>query len=487
MFLSETKIELIDIKQIILYTVMFLLNCFACQNTNIGYLVAFAEATIVILYVILGKTNRAIIANNVFLGFSIEVSTFVFGEYKTIYSYAFMPYLHRYGVLIVEIIILFFVLFNNNFAISFGSGGRKLWRNSFVKGFSLIVLIGFLVSSITYLANDNSIGSLEWYHNSYVSECVYWLTLLLNIVIIHMQIEQREIFPHLLRKSLVSFFISMVIASWATVVLGFHGAYSTHQNVLMMPLASFFGVLLFLLLAYPEYKKKVIGIFAGLMFVCQIIMTTPLLGKWVILIILAVIAFLWITLSRGQFVKALLIGTVILLGVVFVGNYFISNNQFLQYKVDQALGIFNILSKNGLQDLSDSPLIRIEEFVNTTMEYWHKPFYILFGKGIGGTTLHWTKWTSWNNLSAFTANQFSSNVFMEMHESINVVFLKFGLCGLIFFINTIFKCIKNLKKSPWLFIGIMWFVLFINSYISLYIMSAVLMLGIYESDEKSFM
>ena len=131
----------------------------------------------------------------------------------------------------------------------------------------------------------------------------------------------------------------------------------------------------------------------------------------------------------------------------------LESNEILKYKFEQVMGTLS-LGGSWLNNMSASPSIRIEEFLNAAVEYWHKPWLFFFGKGIGGTTLHWLNWNNWNAVSAFTAEEFTSGIFIGMHESGNILFLKFGLVGVLFFIWMIIKSMKNISKSPFLLMRI---------------------------------
>ena len=47
-----------------------------------------------------------------------------------------------------------------------------------------------------------------------------------------------------------------------------------------------------------------------------------------------------------------------------------------------------------------------------------------------------------------------------LHESLNTVFLKFGILGLIFWGFLLLKFCSNFNKSPWLILGGLWFLFF---------------------------
>lgn len=473
----------IKVINIVICVLLLIATCYSCQNIRIGEIVAILEAGIVIFLAGTGRIDAAVIVHNIFLACSIEVSLFVYSEYTMMYSYSYMPYIHRYGPLVIEIGLLLVILFMQKGKVRLVNiSGEKTWMDQFVQYITIMIVAGFFISLIVIAFNDNGINTLSWYSDSYFREITYWAILLIDILIIYNRFKNSPTFANFLKKSLISLFLAVPFASVLSISLGFHGNYSYHINVLLMPLISFYAVGLAVFPSYKDYRLLIFYICAGIMFVAQLTMTNPLLGKWILYIIAIVIVILLNNLSRERFIRFIGILLLLLIAVLFFGNTVLESNELLKYKFEQAIGAIS-LGNSWLNNMSSSPSIRIEELLNAGVEFSHKPWFFLFGKGIGGTTLHWINWNNWNITSAFPAEQFSSGVFMGMHESMNILFLKYGLVGILFFIWVIVKSVRNISKSPWVFLGLFWFVFFINTYISLYIMIPAFMLGMYESEK----
>ena len=468
---------------IIICVLLLIATCFSCQNIRIGEFVAFIEAGIVIVLAISRRLDSAVIVHNLFLACSIEVSAYVYSDYTMMYSYAYLPYIHRYGPLAIEIGLLLMLIISQKGKIRITNiVESKGWMNLFVRNITLIIIIGCFVSAIMVLFNDNGVNSLVWYSDAYLREITYWLILVIDVWLVYNRFTNSQDFPALLRRSLVNLFIAVPFASILSIALGFHGTYSYHISVLLMPLVSFYAIGIAVFPSYKEYRSVFFYICAGVMLIAQIIMTTPLLGKWVLFVIAIVLVILWNNLTRRKFLRVIGITIILAIAFAYFGNMILESNEILKYKFEQVMGTLS-LGGSWLNNMSASPSIRIEEFLNAAVEYWHKPWLFFFGKGIGGTTLHWLNWNNWNAVSAFTAEEFTSGIFIGMHESGNILFLKFGLVGVLFFIWMIIKSMKNISKSPWVFLGLFWFVFFVNAYISLYVMVPALMLGMYESEK----
>ena len=80
MAILKVRDNMIDYRKVCLYTIMFILNCFACQDATFGAVVAMFEAAYVIFTAIFGRIGEALIAHNLCLGFSLEVSLFIFND-----------------------------------------------------------------------------------------------------------------------------------------------------------------------------------------------------------------------------------------------------------------------------------------------------------------------------------------------------------------------------------------------------------------------
>lgn len=466
----------------ILFVILFLAGCVSCQYDVFGVFFTVIQVSYIMLQLLCGKINNAIIANNIFLGISIESSTFIFNDNNALFCYAYMPYIHRWGCLALELAILFVYIVRNKGKIEFSKQNK--WCTGFIKNLCILFVVGVGASLFNILINDNNIANIGWYMGEYLKEVGYWSILIINCLTVYLALNFSPDFYTKFRMILQDFFVALIISSIITVLLGWHGRYSYHATVLMMPLVSFFAVTFVIFSCYKEYTNKDYFGIAVAGFICMCVRTSPLLGKWVLVVICTALTYLWLTLTNGKFMRVLLVIVLVTVIGLTAGSYFLGNNELLRYKFNQAMGSINLLSGAWIQNMSVSPKYRIEEFYNIVLEYINKPWSFILGKGIGGTITHHTNWLNWSiDASAFTLNQRQSGVYNELHETINVVFLKFGLLGLWFFITNVINAIKNMRKSPWLLMGIIWFAFFISSYISLYMVAGAFLLGMYESDK----
>lgn len=471
----------ISLIKILFLIILFILGICSCYNDRIGFIFSLVEVLAVLSCVVSGKLGLAIILHNIFLGCSTESSFFVFGDNaKIINCYAFMPIVHRYGPLFVELLLYVSVRAWKPKSMGVLPPKSKLFL--FVRYTTIIVIGGFVTSAFSLLLNDNNVLNLTWFFDSYLTESVYWLIFLLDILILYEYLNRSDGFDGILRSWLINFFVAMVISSYISILSGVRGYYSIYDNIIVMPFVVFYGTLLIIFPSFKSFKEsKYLYALGVLSIVSLILAPTPLMGKWILLLLYSVVLFLFLHLNKSNIISAIV--ATIIISFVFYGVIAKTEiSDILLYKYDQAISLFTIFSAAGADDAASSPLARFDELYNIYLEYVDKPYYMLIGKGIGGSTHQWVALTNWADGSSFTDTQVSAGIFTEMHESLNIVFLKFGLCGLFWFFWVLYTVVINIKKSPWLSMGLIWFLFFINNYISMFIMIPVLLLGLYELD-----
>jgi hypothetical protein len=142
-----------------------------------------------------------------------------------------------------------------------------------------------------------------------------------------------------------------------------------------------------------------------------------------------------------------------------------SGNDYIGWKLTQAFNSINVFGDGGVNEWYDSmdasPLFRIEEGQCILIEYYTKPAYILFGKGLSGTIRHYTNLLVWEEGDGgFPPEQQKLGAYSSLHESLLVIALSHGLFGLYFLFSTMGVLLKRVYKSPWALSGVFWIFLF---------------------------
>lgn len=419
----------------------------------------------------------------VMLTTTIEMEQFVVGnsfEGNTLRNFIYFPYLGVYPLFIINLIIFFELLFIR--------GKRKCIKKYKTKQLSkvriwvTILIISSLVSTaITIIINDNNIATADWYFSKLLTEIYKYLMLFLiinNTALILIKYNYRRQMSQLFAVLL----ISSGLSSFASVISGFHGYYAYLENVLLLSLFSFFSILVVLLSPYFSSKLgRIFTLVLGIsVFVLMLQFSSPLGGKWFFVVFILLGFYILKYYSKLTYRK--LISFIIVIFFIFTAYLLVDNldlnNMFLELKFQQFLESINIFSPNWYSNLSASPKFRIDEFVNISIEYFEKPYFFFFGKGIGGTITQHTNILDWTGRGAFPIEQAVSGIFLDMHESINILYLKNGFLGILFFIWVLKTGLKNINDNPFIGIGLIWFVFFWGVYSSLLVGLSFLVLGL---------
>ena len=125
--------------------------------------------------------------------------------------------------------------------------------------------------------------------------------------------------------------------------------------------------------------------------------------------------------------------------------------------------------QDWLQSMPTSPQIRIYEFLSVFEEYHNKPWLILFGKGYLGSFVDYFGYfyslPESVRLGAFSEIQWANGTFFRVHETLCRLWLANGLVGVFGFIYISISCLK--KPNMWSFMGLIWFVFYMDTTITL--------------------
>ena len=474
----------VSIKLLTIVTIVYFLNILATTNDYIGLLIGITGYSIVFILLIINKTQEAALAYLLFLSTSIEMQEFVFGYNEVtsnLYSFLKLPVVGVYLIFIFNLAL--FVKLYHKRLINFEKFKylKRLYMWSWI-----ILLMGIVMMLITLLFNDNNITTMSWYYDKLKSELFRVGMIFFTIQNFIGMLIRFPDFADKLEKIAVHILIAMVPASLLTIVFGLHGYYGTSSDVLLMPLLTIFGGALVLFSFYTKRHLKFFYIITGVLFiVIMLSYTSPLGGKW-ILILMSIPIVLITNNFRSKNLRNYLYGFLfIILGIAiirFLPDFF-GDNSLLSRKFEQVKSLLIITEKGWYANLSDSPKFRIDEFINIIIEYYKKPYYLLSGKGHGGTIMQHTTTLIWHSQGAFSADEVASGVYFRLHESLNLIFLKYGVVGVFFFLDIISISIKHSVRSKWLIVGLIWFALFYASYTTLLFGAVVMVLGFYQIDK----
>ncbi|NBH71421.1 hypothetical protein D3Z51_05155 [Clostridiaceae bacterium] len=464
---------------IFILTFLYVISAIGVLCPLIGLFIAIIEWIFLIFLFIQKYYFKAFCMTIAFITTSFETTTFIsedVSENMVVYSIYSIPIVR--SVLCYAFIMLLCIVFYNKYI---GHYKQTLKRTADIRRitrlFPVMVITGTATGLIVYIINDNRVAESMWYFIKFIEFTIKILTLMSLIytavfICIGNEDERKKL--EIFCEQLI---ICSAIATTITLLIGFRGHYGSKGTLIFMPLGASIASALMLFAGYRK-SYKLCYFILGAIFTAEILfVASSQMGSKFYIIPMASVIILTLKGMKDGRLGSFAGVSVILLVVLAGGGTAITTTYFGAYndwKFTQLLQLFqfkgNSLATWYLQ-LPNSPRVRVDEFMSILYEYRNKPWYALFGKGNAGTiTHHWgnTVWTLKGG-GAFSDYEIDNGIFMFMHESLNVLFIRHGLLGLYFFCISVIALMKRLLKTPWAFIGLVWIVFYWGTYRSWWI------------------
>lgn len=450
----------IEIKAILLSTIVGLLNSFFYDNVTIMTTLCVVEVAVLFFCIIKKKYIKYIAYYTVFLCFSMESEAFVgssiFYGFKNFRLVGLNLAVWTLLPMIAFSIIKYKYLFSN-----MGYVHKKV-----LSKLIFFTLIGTIVSLAVFLVNDNGFankaGSASVLIDSFYTYFLPCLELLAVSFCIIAQRDKLEI----LKKYLYSIIVGTAIVFLACLVLKNYGNRGG-LNSLQVSTVYFLLVMTIVLLVYEDFNprsKVLLGISGTVIIILSLAYNAS--GKIVITTVLIPIIMVTILAKKGSALKTIVMVMIGVFVLLFLGFYLMpllmKNSMLLTTKYEQAMKLFAFNSDNWFENIPSSPKMRITEFMNIAEEYFRKPWYAVFGKGFCGTIQDHLGLFDDLSEFAFSRWELELGAYYSMHESINCFFLTGGICGLSILVSIVIRLFKNIDKSPWLIFGVVWLLMFYN-------------------------
>lgn len=448
----------------ILATLFGLLNIVSTKSTMFSLLLCAAEYSIIYFYLVKGNKFKSFLFYLLFTSVSLEMDYYVYGEEIPFLRYSFfnVPFIHDWFYNITTVLFFILVFIRSNIVY-----------NRDIKKFSkwLIVLLFFGTLSIILgmIFNDNRIISSGLYPKNAFSTIMRYVFLCMFFYICIYFASIQKYRTKLVQVA-ISFLLGIILSSIIGILLGYNAHYGWNDAMLLSPMV--FAFTPCVMMFFDKNKKKsYVYLFFGILVVFVAFYYPCVVGsKWYLIIAATLFFIVYNNLKALQSGWSILFLAILFLLLVPVATSFlgtlISQDDFNSWKFYQALGALDLFSHDSFEDwfyaLDDSAQFRIDEIINISIEYLNKPFYFLFGKGLGGTTLHYTNFINldWSADASFTQEQVQNGFFFQMHESTGLIYLRHGILGIIFMIWVIVKLIKKMKDNPWAMMGLLWFIFY---------------------------
>lgn len=449
----------IDWRLVLLVFFLCGLHIFAIKvNIGIAYITAFIETFVLLLFLIYKRVDMFLLSALVILITTFEFPMFVDGSLKMIPSVVMLPIIKGYSFLLLSLWPSF-IIFRNR------SIWNSLYQNRIFRLFTIftsVTLFMGVTSGLFSLFTDNTplAFRLSFFFKDIAGISFFNLYALYFVYVCF----RYEGFANRLEIALFSSLIAIILLAFILTVLGIRGDYNG-QKIILIPLSFFFSTSIVFFLLFKKYTKrhrKLLFLLLFMAYYMQFMYSNALNGKsWLVIAYTCIILF-WIGIRR--FKLKMIVVLVTICCVLPLCSTFFQNKQEEQSlsfsKFSQALSLISIMNIDWYDNMPLSPKIRIEEFLNTCIEYKKRPCYFLIGKGFGGGHQDYRASYGNYNPSAFSLDEYNNKYFISLHESLNVVFLKFGLIGLSLLLLVVFNAWLYIKQSPWLIVGGLWLLLF---------------------------
>lgn len=483
--MTKTNRNSIDFTLILFIVVLYTSHISIINIPLLSGSFGFLEFLAALYLFIRKKTAYLLIYLLIVIAGTFDVPAFVTGTVgSVVYTFLFLPVVKGY---------LFYLLICLPGIYIFPKLKRlKHLKTEYKQTYTLlkwvcwIPLIGTMMGFIGILLNDNNITHIDWL-SYFFKDLITISSLSLFVIYFCYQILADDKFYLLLKKALIAILISLPICAILSILLNLNGWYG-NEEILLVPLTLFFTPLIISFAFYKEYNMKWIAIFIFLIcLVLQFTYSNALGGKSWLSFLYLLVAISILAFQRGK--KKILLFTLFCILAVsgvtmnYIQNKASSGDSLSSGKLTQAVLLLSVVEPEWYINIPSSPKQRIEEFLNIMEEYKLKPLYLIEGKGFSGSIKdHRNSFGSYL-IDSFSEDQYSNNSFIILHETVNTIFLKFGLLGLICLVIILKRGIQTFRHSPWGIIGCLWLLFFFGYSISLGIFGvSALVLSCYDAD-----
>ena len=448
---SENRIT-INISLLLGLSLLISLHLVCLYVSALAIIIAIIENILVYNFLFKGNYKTALIYMCVFYTTNYGNAVF-FGtahDLDTIYFIENLPLLHG-GLMILSFVMLFLTL-------KLSVRKIKHTTSNILSKFSIYTICtGVLMGFLSIIVNGFQYRAII----SDINQCVIPALMILFFL----DVLEDTLFAKKYFSLVFHILISYIIIGWVTITLNIYADFvQVREKVLMLPLPSFYisSVILFIGMMRTGKDKLIIVVAFLSTIYFQLFYDSCMNGKsWIVFTTTIIVGLYYLAknikrsfILYSSFFVVLSVFAIKLAPKVSSVILDTENLKLLEF-----VSLFEAADSGDLDDMDQSSRFRFIEFINVTEQYIDEPSFALTGRGYGGS-IHSNGYFSVRSESGFTDDQYDSNKFYRLHESMNVIYLKFGLIGLFFFILILCKLLKGFKNSPWSYIGFIWMLFF---------------------------
>lgn len=476
---------------LIIAIIFGILNVISTRNGDLSLILSLVEYAIVYYNLIRRKSFESFIYYVLFSTVSFEMDAFIFGmEQPTFIRYSFfnLPGVYDWAYNLTTLVFFVHVYKFDKDIIDEDTRTLFQWLKILLISGSVSIAVGVCV-------NDNSIVDSGLYPKLAVSTIMRFSFMFMFFYICAIYVQDMKVRDKLY-TSAKHILLAVAVSSLVGLFLGYRGYYGDWSSDMILSPMMFAYTPCLMLFYKKENLYSYLYLFAAIAVIIASFSNPVLIGsKWYLIIAGTIFAFIYSTMNINSWKYGILLLLALLYLVPSIGmgiSLLYKSDDFNSWKFMQAFGALNILSYSDFESwfnsLDNSAQFRLDEIFNISIEYLNKPPYLLFGKGLGGTTLHYTNFENldWYADASFTREQTGNGFFYQMHETMSVIFLRHGLLGIAFMFIVVKMLFKRLNQNPWAMIGLLWFAFFWGWCVSFRLGTMAIILALaYKTSEKS--
>lgn len=474
--------------------ILSLANSLSLKMPVISLIIGIIEIFLWIYCLLRKKIESFMVLYFLFTATLIESNLFATGSRETtIYSFMNIPGLAYYP----HFFVLFLAYMWN------GSEGNilkyKIGKSRLSTRIAMIFPFYCMITLITCIMDDNGVISSSGLFRFVIIDAYNTLWFCLIFAVTWDCILKNKNYIIKLKSLALGVLSGVTVAAVILILLGYTYTPTNTVTYIQCPIILFFSPVL--ILFATEKKYGFFFLCAGLIsIVIQLRYTVGIPGVWWITTGLFAIGFYiqcFHGLSKGKarpwyfFMAA---ASVFALIVIIPGLSMLlekENSSYVAYKFRTFINLFDLTK--GMDKwfglLGGSIGIRVESMINIAIELLRKPYYLLFGKGFGGSVNRYWGIYNWNTSGAsFPDVQIMYGVYSSFHVGLLEILINMGLLGLVIGFILIRDCIKSIFNcNKWLLFGTAWTLIFLYFYHSMFICMIGLCVGYYQELNKHSM
>lgn len=445
---------------IVLSTALFsLLNIVACFSNTLSIVLTLFEYALLFYYIGQNKLDKAFYLYIIFISVSLEIDVFIYPDKAPFSRWNFFNPAYIYQGASIMLFVLFFKKYEKIY-----KGIRP--SSKLIKWLKFLLISGVISVFIGVLFDDNNILSSGIFPSAFVSHItnfIFLCCLMIGALLLAKDLKKREELETLCKNIMLGISISAILS----ILIGYNGYYGD-EEIMLAPLLAGFSPCLLCFVKGSSVIKKIIYISVVVAIVFLAFSRPSAIGsKWYLVIAASLFYLIYCYLPYRNTIVLTVLGIVLISTIPIIGTsleLLYGSDNFNSFKAQQALRMLDFSDVRTFEDwvsgLDESARFRVDEPINIAVEYTNKPWFSIFGKGISGSTRHYTDYCDWAGPGAFSPEQIRNNCFYEMHESTAVLFLRHGIVGIVFLLLYLFVLIKKARYSSYAIIGSLWLVFY---------------------------